>query len=42
MPQVDKASFKSALTELGHNPEDYSGKRLSLQGMAKLYELTAT
>ncbi|SMF14165.1 hypothetical protein [Pseudobacteriovorax antillogorgiicola] len=39
MPQVDKDSFKTALIELGHNPADYSGKKLSIDGMAALYEL---
>ena len=39
MPQVDKDSFKNALIELGHNPADYSGKKLSIEGMSELYEL---
>ena len=39
MTQVNKTMFKSALIELGHNPDDYSGKRLSVDGMAKLYEM---
>lgn len=38
-PQIDKSEFTKALSELGHNPDDYSGKRLSLKGMAELYEL---
>lgn len=41
MPQVDKDAFKSALSELGHNPSDYIGKRLSLDSMAELYELSS-
>lgn len=39
MPQVDKASFRSALRELGHDPNHYMGKKLSIDGMAHLYEL---
>lgn len=38
-PQVSKAAFAHALTELGHNPDDYRGKKLSLSGMAELYEM---
>lgn len=38
-PQVSKQIFASALAELGHNPEEFSGKKLSLDGMAELYEL---
>lgn len=38
-PQVNKETFIQALRELGHNPEDYIGKRLSMEGMAELYEL---
>ncbi len=37
--QVSKATFKQALLELGHNPADYMGQRLSLAGMTDLYEL---
>ena len=36
-PQVDKQAFIKALSELGHNPQEYIGKRLSLEGMAELY-----
>ena len=39
MPQVDKATFASALTEMGHDPQDYAGKKLSLASMAELYEI---
>jgi len=39
MPQVDKDSFKSALMELGHDPATYVGKKLSIDGMSKLYEI---
>lgn len=38
-PQVDRDMFKKALQELGHHPMQYEGKRLSLSGMAELYEL---
>ncbi|RYZ59517.1 MAG: hypothetical protein EOP07_03720 [Proteobacteria bacterium] len=37
--QVDKAVFKQALVELGHDPASYEGKRLSFNGMCELYEL---
>ena len=39
MPQVDKEAFESALAELGHDPNDYAGKKLSLQAMSNLYEI---
>lgn len=38
-PQVGKADFKKALSELGHDPTRFEGKRLSLSGMCELYEL---
>lgn len=38
-PQVEKKIFAQALREMGHSPEDYLGKRLSLAGMCELYEL---
>lgn len=38
-PQVGKEIFKQALVELGHDPANYEGKRLSLVGMCELYEL---
>ncbi len=38
-PQVDKAVFKQALTELGHDPDHYEGKRITFNGMCELYEL---
>ena len=38
-PQVDKNSFLKALAELGHDPRDYIGQRLSLEQMAGLYEM---
>ena len=38
-PQVSKRDFELALRELGHNPDDYRGKRLSLAGMCGLYEI---
>ena len=37
--QVDKTTFAEALVELGHNPREYEGKRLSLKAMVELYEL---
>lgn len=39
-PQVTKEAFSTALLELGHNPNDYIGKRLTLAGMCELYELS--
>ena len=39
VPQVDRTMFVKALEEMGHNPEDYVGQRLSLDGMCELYEL---
>lgn len=39
MPQVDKASFTNALAEMGHDPANYSGKKLSLAAMSELYEI---
>ena len=36
-PQVSKRDFELALKELGHNPEDYRGKRLSLAGVCGVY-----
>ncbi len=38
-PQITRDEFVSALSELGHKPEDYIGKRLSLNGMSELYDL---
>lgn len=38
-PQVNKTVFTQALKEMGHDPSEYSGKRLSLEGMCELYEL---
>lgn len=38
-PQVSKEVFKEALLELGHDPEQFQGKRLSINGMAELYEI---
>ncbi len=38
-PQVAKADFKKALSELGHDPQRFEGKRLSLSGMCELYGL---
>jgi hypothetical protein len=38
-PQVTKKAFASALEDLGHDPAQYSGQRLSLDGMSELYEI---
>lgn len=38
-PQVSKELFAFALQEMGHNPSDYQGKRITLKGMCELYEL---
>jgi hypothetical protein len=38
-PQVSKELFSEALRELGHKPEEYQGKKLSLNGMSDLYGL---
>ena len=37
--QVSKEAFAKALTELGHDPEQYRGQRLALAGMCELYGL---
>ena len=38
-PQVSKRDFIKALSEMGMNPEDYSGKKISLDSAAETYEL---
>lgn len=38
-PQVSKQDFELALKEMGHDPEDYRGKRLSLAGICGVYGL---
>lgn len=38
-PQVSKETFASALAELGLDPNEYRGQRLSLAGMCELYDL---
>lgn len=38
-PQIDKKNFKKALEEMGHDPNQWKGKRLTLDGMSKLYEI---
>ncbi len=38
-PQVSKQDFALALTEMGHDPDSYRGKKLSLQSMSELYEI---
>lgn len=37
--QVSKECFEQALKDLGHNPNDYRGKRLTLVNLCDLYEL---
>lgn len=37
MPQVELEDFTKALCEMGHDPETFRGKKISLQNMAKLY-----
>ena len=36
---ISKEDFAKALTELGHDANAYQGKKLSLSGMANLYEV---
>ena len=38
-PQVSKDMFARALADMGHNPDEYEGQRLSLKGMCDLYDL---
>ena len=38
-PQFDKESFKKALLELGHDPTQWIGQRLTLKSMVALYEI---
>lgn len=38
-PQISKEFFKRALRELGHDPVQYEGKRLTLSAVAELYDL---
>lgn len=35
--QVDKNIFKDALIQLGHNPSDYEGKKISLKKVEEIY-----
>ena len=37
--QVSKLDFELALSELGHNPEEYRNKKISLHGMSELYDI---
>lgn len=39
MPQIAKKYFIEALKELGHNPNDYMDKKLSLESMSELYSI---
>ena len=36
-PQVTRDEFAFALREMGHNPDDYDGKKLSLDTMCEVY-----
>ena len=38
--QIDRETFAKALKELGHDPVEYAGKKLSLSGVASIYELS--
>lgn len=38
-PQVSRNMFVKALRELGHDPKNYQGKKLSLEGMSEVYGL---
>lgn len=38
-PQVTKSEFESALREMGHNPDEYRGKRLSFDGFCEIYDI---
>ncbi len=38
-PQVSKEMFEQALWEMGHDPMEYKGKRISIQSMSELYEI---
>jgi hypothetical protein len=38
-PQVTKQEFEFALKEMGHDPDDYRGKQLSLDAMCEVYGL---
>jgi hypothetical protein len=37
--QITKETFERALIEMGHDPSQYKGKRLSLTNLCELYEL---
>jgi hypothetical protein len=37
--QISKETFEKALLELGHDPSQYKGKRLSLNNLCELYEI---
>ena len=37
--QITKETFEQALREMGHNPDEYRGKRLTLPNLCELYEL---
>ena len=38
-PQVTKDDFEVALREMGHNPEDYRGKKLSIDAFCEVYDI---
>jgi len=40
-PQISKETFAEALMEMGHDPQTYRGKKLSLVGMSDLYGIEA-
>lgn len=37
--QITKETFERALLEMGHDPSQYKGKRLSLSNLCELYEI---
>jgi hypothetical protein len=38
-PQVTRDDFECALREMGHNPDDYRGKQLTLESLCEIYGL---
>jgi len=39
LQQISPEAFEAALVELGHDPADYRGKRLTIAQMGELYGL---
>lgn len=37
--QVTKEAFVQALAEMGHDPKQWEGQKITLDGMAELYEM---